>query len=147
MTGMTEAAERLALVLTSNGMQRMTARVMAALLFADQETVTAGELAEWLVISPGTVSTALKALSSSGLVERVPAPGSRREHFRFRDEAWVQLMSAQNQSLNAVFEAADRGIKESGEDSIAGRRLVNMRDFYAYVMAEMPAIIERWRAR
>lgn len=70
-----QAAERLALTLTQGGMQRMTARVMSALLFADQETVTAGELADWLQISPGTVSTAIKNLVTVGLIERVPAPG------------------------------------------------------------------------
>ncbi|ONI85425.1 MarR family transcriptional regulator [Actinosynnema sp. ALI-1.44] len=142
-----EAAERLALTLASGGMQRMTARVMCALLFAEQETVTAGELAEWLTISPGTVSTAIKSLTSVGLIERVPAPGSRREHFRFRDDAWAILMSSQNEIVKVMQESANEGIDAVGENSIAGRRLVEMRDFYTYVMAELPAIIDRWHAR
>ena len=146
MGGPTEAAERLALTLTSSGMQRMTARVMCALLFADQDTVTAGELAEWLTISPGTVSTAIKSLTAVGLVERVPAPGSRREHFRFRDGAWAILMSSQNEVVKVMQEAANEGIDVVGEHSIAGHRLVEMRDFYTYLMAELPAVIDRWHA-
>nr|WP_042186760.1 MarR family transcriptional regulator [Kibdelosporangium sp. MJ126-NF4]CEL17529.1 hypothetical protein [Kibdelosporangium sp. MJ126-NF4]CTQ91245.1 hypothetical protein [Kibdelosporangium sp. MJ126-NF4] len=147
MGGSMEAAERLALTLTSGGMQRVTARVMCALLFAEQETVTAGELAEWLTISPGTVSTALKSLTTVGLIERVPAPGSRREHFRFRAGAWAILMSSQNEIVKVMQEAANEGIDAVGEDSVAGQRLVEMRDFYTYVMAELPALIDRWRAR
>lgn len=142
----TDAAERLALTLTRGGMQRMTARVLSALLFADQETVTAGELAERLVISPGTVSTAIKNLTMVGLIEKVPAPGSRREHFRFREGAWATLMSSQNQVVQAMQQAADEGIAATGETSPAGRRLVEMRDFYSYLMAELPALIDRWKA-
>jgi DNA-binding transcriptional regulator GbsR (MarR family) len=142
-----EAAERLALTLAGGGMQRMTARVMCALLFAEQETVTAGELAEWLTISPGTVSTAIKSLTTVGLIERVPAPGSRREHFRFRDGAWAVLLSSQNELIKVMQEAANEGIKMVGEGGIAGRRLAEMRDFYTYLMAELPAVIDRWHAR
>ncbi|WP_020673913.1 GbsR/MarR family transcriptional regulator [Amycolatopsis nigrescens] len=142
-----EAAERLALTLTSGGMQRMTARVMCALLFAEQETVTAGELAERLTISPGTVSTAVKSLISVGLIERVPAPGSRREHFRFRDGAWAILMSSQNETVKVMQDAANEGIEAVGDDSIPGRRLAEMRDFYTYLMAELPAVIDRWHAQ
>jgi DNA-binding transcriptional regulator GbsR (MarR family) len=142
-----EAAERLALTLASGGMQRMTARVMCALLFAEQETVTAGELAEWLTISPGTVSTAVKSLTTVALIERVPAPGSRREHFRFRDGAWAVLLSSQNELIKVMQEAANEGIEMVGEDGIAGRRLAEMRDFYTYLMAELPAVIDRWHAQ
>ncbi|MGC7102969.1 GbsR/MarR family transcriptional regulator [Amycolatopsis lurida] len=146
MADTTEAAERLALTLTRGGMQRMTARVLSALLFADQETVTAGEIAERLVISPGTVSTAIKNLTMVGLIEKVPAPGSRREHFRFREGAWATLMSSQNEVVQAMERAADEGIAAAGETSPAGRRLVEMRDFYGYLMAELPALIDRWKA-
>jgi DNA-binding transcriptional regulator GbsR (MarR family) len=146
MSDTTDAAEQLALTLTENGLQRMNARVLAALLFAEQETITAGEIVERLAIGAGSVSTALKGLIAVGLVERVPAPGSRREHFRVPDEGWARLMSTQNAVVQMMEQMADQGIKAAGEDSIAGRRLANMRDFYAHVMREMPAVIDRWRA-
>ncbi|MDQ2636137.1 MAG: MarR family transcriptional regulator, partial [Actinomycetota bacterium] len=44
-------AEELALVLSTHGMQRMTARVLAALVFTEQPTMTMGELAEQLQAS------------------------------------------------------------------------------------------------
>lgn len=143
---MNEAAERLALTLSEAGLQRTTARVLAALLFAEQDTVTAGELGDWLKISPGTISVSVKALSTVGLIERVPAPGSRREHYRFRDGAWAILMSSQNEVVKAMQEAAERGIEITGVDSLAGRRLAEMHDFYSYLMAELPAVIDRWHA-
>lgn len=147
MTASREAAEQLALTLTTGGMQRMTARVLAALLFAETETVTAGDLCDWLQVSSGTVSMSVKALSSVGLIERVPVPGSRREHFRFRDSAWAILMSSQNEVVKAMQEAAERGIEAAGPDTMAGRRLREMHDFYSYLMAELPAVIDRWHAQ
>ncbi|MBN6041211.1 GbsR/MarR family transcriptional regulator [Amycolatopsis sp. 195334CR] len=142
---MTDAAEELALTLTRNGLQRMTARVLSVLLFTEQESITAGEIAERLSASTGTVSTALKSLGDAGLVERVPAPGSRREHYRCPDDAWARLMSAQNTTVQAMLHAAEQGIAAAGADSVAGRRLANMHDFYTHLMQELPAVIDRWR--
>ena len=60
-------------MLSSHGLQRMTARVLASLLFTEQPTMTMGELAGQLRASTGAISGALKMLTSVGLVERVPA--------------------------------------------------------------------------
>ncbi|WP_179957099.1 MarR family transcriptional regulator [Amycolatopsis anabasis] len=139
------AAEEFALTLTKYGLQRMTARVLGALLFTEQETITAGEIAEQLAVSPGSVSTAIKSLDAVGLIERVPAPGSRREHYRFPDDGWARLMSTQNAVVRMMQEAAQRGIDATGADSLAGRRLAEMWDFYDHVLRELPAVIERWR--
>ncbi|GAA2258804.1 hypothetical protein GCM10010145_34050 [Streptomyces ruber] len=142
----TEAAERMALVLTQGGLQKATARVLAALLFADSDSVTAPQLAEGLGISSGSVSGAIKMLSTVGLIEKVPAPGSRREHYRLREGAWATLMSAQNSTVQAMFEAADQGIAATGADAPAARRLAEMRDFYGFMFRELPALVERWQA-
>ncbi|MFD5834295.1 GbsR/MarR family transcriptional regulator [Streptomyces collinus] len=53
----------------------------AALFFTEQDSMTAADLCEELSISSGAVSTAIKQLIPVGLVERVPAPGSRRDHY------------------------------------------------------------------
>ncbi|WP_406643344.1 hypothetical protein [Amycolatopsis sp. WGS_07] len=54
-------------------------------------------------------------------------------------------MSAQNTVVQEMQDAAAAGIEFAGEDSVAGRRLADMRDFYAHLMRELPAIIDRWR--
>jgi DNA-binding transcriptional regulator GbsR (MarR family) len=141
-----EAAEQMALTLAQGGLQRATARVMAAFLFADDDSVTAAELAGQLGISSGSVSGAIKMLSTVGLIERAPAPGSRREHYRLRDRAWATLMSAQNSMVQAMFEAADRGLAAAGDHTPAARRLTEMRDFYGFMFRELPALVDRWQA-
>ncbi|MFY1659241.1 GbsR/MarR family transcriptional regulator [Micromonospora sp. WMMD1274] len=142
---LSDPAEKLALTLTEGGLQRMTARVLAALLFTEQETMTAGEIAGTLAISSGSVSTAIKSLTTVGLIERVPAPGSRREHFRLREGAWATLMSGHNAMIRTMREAAEEGITVTGEGSLAAARLAEMRDFYDYLWRKLPALIDRWR--
>ncbi|MFG3703155.1 GbsR/MarR family transcriptional regulator [Micromonospora sp. NPDC047670] len=146
MADTTEAAERMALTLAQGGLQKATARVLAAFLFADADSVTATELTEQLGVSSGSVSGAIKMLSTVGLIERVPAPGSRREHYRLREGAWATLMSTQNGMVQAMFEAADHGIAAADTDTPAARRLAEMRDFYGFMFRELPALVDRWWA-
>lgn len=140
-----DAAEELALVLANHGLQRMTARVLATLLFTEQASMTMGELAERLQASSGAISGALKMLTSVGLAERVPAPGSRRDHYRLRDDAWATLFTNQNVVISAMQAAAEAGIAATGSDGLAGQRLARMRDFYAFMLEEIPAMLERWQ--
>ena len=92
----------------------MTARVLAALLFTEQPTMTMGELADRLQASSGAISGAIKMLTSVGLAERVPAPASRRDHYRLRDDAWAVLFTNQNAVISAMQTAAEAGIAATG---------------------------------
>lgn len=142
---MQQEAEQFALVLSSHGMQRMTARVLATLLFTERPQVTMAELADTLQASAGSISGSLKMLTSVGLAERVPVPASRRDHFRLRDDAWAILFTNQNETLAAMQAAAETGIAATDPAGPAHRRLTQMRDFYAFLMAEIPAVLERWQ--
>ncbi|BEL38509.1 GbsR/MarR family transcriptional regulator [Mycobacteroides abscessus] len=142
---MDESAEQLALMLTTHGMQRMTARVLTALLFTEQPTMTSSELSEQLQASSGAISTSIRMLTSVGLAERVPVPASRRDHYRLRDNAWAVLFTNQNAVLSAMQEAAAAGIAGTQKDSLARARLTQMRDFYAFLLGEIPTLLERWR--
>ena len=142
-----EAAEELALVLTNHGLQRMTARVLATLLFTEEQTMTMGELGNRLQASSGAISGAIKMLTSVGLAERVPAPASRRDHYRLRDNAWAVLYTNQNEVLAAMQSAAEAGIAAAGQDSLPGQRLTQMRDFYDFLLGEIPALLDRWHRR
>ncbi|MFI7699977.1 GbsR/MarR family transcriptional regulator [Nonomuraea sp. NPDC049480] len=140
-----QAAEHLALTLTDGGLQRMAARTLAVFLFTDQESVTAGEIAERLDASAGSVSGAVKSLLSVGLIERLPAPGSRREHYRLRDDAWAILFTSQNTVIQVMIQAAQTGIDTTTADDPAHQRLTQMRDFYQFMLGEIPALLERWQ--
>lgn len=149
MTGETDrkqAAEHLALTLVVSGMQRMAARVLAAFLFTDKPSLTAGDLSEDLEASAGSVSGAIKMVMQMGLIERVPVRGSRREHYRMRDRAWTTLYSRQHAPIDDILSAVARGV-EAVEPGPARERLAYMRDFYEFLLGEVPALIERFEQR
>lgn len=143
-----EAAEKLALTLAEGGMQKTTARVMAALLFSRRDSMTAADICEELAVSSGAVSTSVNQLIPIGLVERVPAPrGSRREHYRFRQGAWANLMSQQNAVLTVMETTAREGLDLVGPSGEIGRRLHEMHSFYAFMADNLPRLIDDWRQR
>lgn len=72
-------------------------------------------------------------------------PASRRDHYRLRDNAWAVLFTNQNAVLSAMQEAAAAGIAGTQKDSLARARLTQMRDFYAFLLGEIPTLLERWR--
>jgi DNA-binding transcriptional regulator GbsR (MarR family) len=140
-----QTAERLALTLTEGGLQRMAARTLAVFLFTDAETVTMGEIADRLGVSAGSVSGSVKSLLSVGLIERLPAPGSRREHYRLRDDAWATLFTSQNTVIQLMLAAAETGIATTTANDPAHRRLTQMRDFYQFMLKEIPTLLHRWQ--
>lgn len=141
-----DVAEQMALVLARNGMQRSTARVLAAFLFTDERSLTLGDLTALLGISAGSASTAIRALRDVGLLEQTPAPDSRRDHYRMRDDAWATLFSNQNTTLRGMLDAAAAGLDAVEPGGPAHERLETMRAFYDFMLAEIPALVARWRA-
>ncbi|WP_073252625.1 MarR family transcriptional regulator [Cryptosporangium aurantiacum] len=135
--------------MTNWGLQRMVARVYAALVVTESPTLTMPELAELLQASAGAISGAVKSLTTIGIVERVPAPGSRRDHYRIADNGWYEAMLEKNkQVVQQMIDLAADGVGKVGEDSVAGHRLAEMRDFYSFISAEMPTMLSHWeRAR
>ncbi|MFI5957080.1 GbsR/MarR family transcriptional regulator [Cryptosporangium sp. NPDC051539] len=140
-----EYRERFALLMTSMGLQRMVARVYAALVVTEEPTTTMPELAETLQASAGAISGAIKTLTTIGLVERVPAPGSRRDHYRIADNGWYDsVMHKYNVLMGEVINLAADGVEAVGADTVAGHRLGEMRDFYAFMSSEVQDMLPRW---
>jgi biotin operon repressor len=142
-----EFLERYALALAGAGMQRMAGRVLAAFMLSDRPTLTMPELGAELGVSAGAVSGAVKMLTHLGLIERAPVPGSRRDHYRLPDDPWYEAYARSSDTLVQFQRLAEDGIAASGgPDTPAGRRLAEMRDFYAFMQHEIPQLMDRWRA-
>ena len=62
----------------------------------------------------------------------MPAPASRRDHYRLRDDAWAVLFTIQKVTISVMQAAAEAGIAGTGHDSLAGQRLT------------IPALRDRW---
>jgi len=139
--------ERFAADLVEAGMQRMGARVFAALLVSDSGALTSAELAEQLQISPAAVSGAIRYLAQVDLVAREREPGSRRELYRLYNEVWYETLTRRDQVLTRWESTMREGVKILGPDTPAGQRVSETADFFDFVQQELPRMLERWRAQ
>lgn len=146
-------AEDFGLLFEGFGVPRMMGRVLGVLLISEEPELSAGELAEALQASRGSISNATRSLIQMGLLQRVSRPGHRRDYFRVKPDAWDELL---RQKLEGIFKfrlMAQRGLNIVGssgdaqadiETDVAYQNLEKMRRFFAYCEKELPALLERW---
>jgi DNA-binding transcriptional regulator GbsR (MarR family) len=144
-----EAARRFvedfALVFTNAGMQRMPARVFSAVLATEKGSLTATEIADALQVSPAAVSGAVRYLMHVGLLSKAREPGERVDHYLILDDAWYESVGRKDAIYQQLADSIERGIAAVGEDTTAGKRLTETREFFLFIAKELPILIGRWR--
>ncbi|MES5819540.1 MarR family transcriptional regulator [Streptomyces sp. RG80] len=138
--------ESFAAQLVEAGMQRMPARVFAALLSSDDGTMTSVELGEQLRISPAAVSGAVRYLAQTHMVSREREPGSRRERYRVHGDQWYEALTNREALIKRWEGALREGVASLGENTPAGRRMAETLAFFEFIEGEVAAMMERWRA-
>lgn len=139
--------ERFAAVLTDAGVPRMPARVFAALLATDGGRMSAAELSAALQVSPAAVSGAVRYLIQVELLAREREPGSRRDRYAIRDDAWYEASLRRDAMLRRWVDELEAGLVALGPETPAGHRLRESLDFMVFVREELPALLERWQRR
>ena len=117
------------------------------MLAEDSGQLTAADIAERLDISAAAVSGAVNYLTRVGMLERTREPGTRRDLFCVHEDGWGEMYTQQAALLRRWIDAADEGANAVGLDTPAGRRIAETRDFFAFMHAELPGLIQRWRER
>lgn len=138
-----EFVETFALKLSESGMQRMAARVFSALMIAPGGGLTAREIGEELSVSAGAVSGATRMLAQLGLLHRRRTPGERSDRYEVRGAYWSEsvLVRAENtRALSALLEDAIAATDDDG----AQQRLHETREFFDFLAARMPALVQEW---
>ncbi|QDI70096.1 MarR family transcriptional regulator [Streptomyces calvus] len=138
--------EHFAAQLVEAGLQRMPARVFAALLASDRGVLTSAELSEALKISPAAVSGAVRYLAQVHMVSREREPGSRRERYRVHGDQWYEALTNREAVIKRWEDALREGVTSLGPDTPAGRRLAETLAFFEFIEREVAAMMERWRA-
>jgi DNA-binding transcriptional regulator GbsR (MarR family) len=136
--------ERFAGVLFDSGVPRMPARVFVALLTADAGQLTAAELGEILGVSPAAVSGGVRYLIQVGLVTGTGAPGSRRLYYSVPHDVWHRLLRMRDQLMARWTETLREGARIVGAGTAAGERLTESVEYFEFMAAELPAMLERW---
>jgi len=140
-----EFIEGFALKLSESGMQRMAARVFAALLTAPGGGLTAREIAEMLGVSAGAVSGATTYLTRAKMAERSRRPGERVDRYDVKGTTWAEAIAVETEMMRSLAAWLDQGASLVAGDREATERLEDTRDFFNFVSVEMPQLVERWQ--
>lgn len=145
-TAVLRFVERFAMILTQSGLPRMSARVFAYVLADDAERYTAGELAAGLRVSPAAISGAVRSLVQAGLMGKEREPGARVDHYRvYDDDVWSAIMKQQEPIFERYEEVLGEGVELLDQARPGGRRVRETLEFYRFMHAELPMMMERWR--
>ncbi|MEU3793691.1 MarR family transcriptional regulator [Streptomyces fructofermentans] len=137
--------EGFAAQLVEAGMQRMAARVFAALLASDSGAMTSAELGEQLRVSPAAVSGAVRYLAQVHMVSREREPGSRRERYRVHSDQWYEAVTSRDAVLKRWEQSLREGVDSLGAGTPAGERLAETLAFFEYLDGELVQLMARWR--
>jgi DNA-binding transcriptional regulator GbsR (MarR family) len=130
----------------STGLPRMAGRLFGWLLIADPPYQSASEIAEVLMASRGSVSSAVRLLAQLGIIERYVIPGERHDHFRLCQDALHRTMKHGLEDEIKVFrQLAEHGLElMRDEPSLRREWLQQMHDRYSFLEKEFPALLERY---
>lgn len=137
--------ERFASALTDAGLQRMAARVFAAMHTTDSGRLTSAELAEMLRVSPAAISGAVRYLNQFNLIRREREPGSRRDQYVVENDAWYEAVVHRDEAILRWQTSAREGIEALGADTPAGRRMAESLAFFEFIYEELGVLVEKWQ--
>jgi DNA-binding MarR family transcriptional regulator len=148
--GERQFADELGFFWENAGGTRMAGRVLGALLLADPPQMSSAELAGFLDVSGGSISTATRELIRPGLVQRVRMPGERQDYFRATTggTALSQFLRSRVQLTHLWVSLLGKGeVLAKGKDPAVRSQLADMREFYEFIETEQLAILDRWEKR
>jgi DNA-binding transcriptional regulator GbsR (MarR family) len=104
-------------------------------------------MAEALQVSRSSISTNLKTLQMSELVEKVSLPGERVDYYVFSPEGWQRALEMRLSSIFDLKELAVQGLDDLPEDHPAHPRLVEMGEWVDMVQQAVNKLTEEWQSR
>jgi DNA-binding transcriptional regulator GbsR (MarR family) len=141
--------EEVGIVFEQTGLPRMAGRILGWLLISEPPHQSTVQIAEALMASKGSISTATRLLIQIGLIERLSLPGIRHDYFRIRSDAWQHMIKRGLEDEIKMFrQLAKRGLEVLSEKALLTRLnqkwLEEMYNMYTFLEQEFPILLERW---
>lgn len=126
--------------------KRMNGRVLGLLIITDEPSLTSADLVRLLDASPGSISTATRALISAGYITRLSVSHSRVAHFRAEEDVWGAFLSREKVGLQRMGEVLRTAMSTSaGSEPAPSRRLRNGSRYMAWVDQFHHNLLDQWR--
>jgi len=104
-------------------------------------------MAEILQVSKASISTNTRLLDGMGLLERTTVPGDRHTYYRLAPDAFELSLARARRRMVSVLEVLDSTIPGLPEEKgVARGRLKKMQAWHRFLVEDMDAMLDRWRA-
>ena len=121
----------------------MSARIVAALMATPTGTRTAAELSAQLGVGSSAISNGAKMLRTLDLVDATRR-SDRQIVYEVRPDAWMEAVAGRDTELRALEGILTDGANATA-DPRASARLTETADFFAFLRAQLPALVQQWR--
>ena len=133
-SGVRDFVEQMGGYFESNGLTRLSGRLLGWLLVCEPERQSSEELAGALNASSGGISTNARMLIQFGFIERVAVAADRRTYFRLRPNAFAAGERQRIRTMADLTAMADAGLRAmNGSPPARARRLQEMRALSSYM--------------
>jgi DNA-binding transcriptional ArsR family regulator len=139
--------EAIGLYFEKAGMPRIGGRLLGLLLVSDGPR-SLDDIATALRVSRASVSTNVRMLTATGLVELVSLPGDRRDYYVFSAEGWERHLQFDLDSARTLGRLVRRGLDALAPEHVTARRRLEEAVLFSECCVEaLTGVLERWRAR
>lgn len=142
-----EFIERMGVMLEAEGLPRTAGRLVGFLL-VHPDPYSLDDLAEQLQVSKASISTNARQLEEHRVLERVSAPGDRRDYYRMKVDAWEGMLRSALQkwaSTRELLTATAAALPDEMEPSRA--RLIEAEQFHLLLISGIEQMLDRWGRR
>ncbi len=137
--------DRLGLFFEMAGGPRTMGRIFGWLMICEPPHQSITEIARALRVSKASVSTLVRQLQASQVVERVPVESSRQHHYRITEGGWTRVIERRRTFARFAVDAAEFGLTVLGSQRAEQReRVEELRDFYVFMDNDADEFIRRW---
>lgn len=142
-----EFIERMGLNLEAEGLPRTAGRLIGFLLI-HSEAYSLDELAEKLQVSKASISTNARQLEDHRILERISAPGDRRDYYRMKPDSWEGMLRAAQQKWSTTRELLTATAAALPEEMETGRaRVIEAEQFHLLLIDGVERMLDRWSRR
>lgn len=136
--------EEAGLLFEQTGMTRMAGRIFGYLLICDEDAVSFDQIREVLQASKGSISTNLKQLVQTGLIEQKMIPGDRKTYYRASQIHISEIMKSRLNLMEKFVDLFSKSRMLKSRDDDVSEWLHESACFYRWMEDRMEELMDRW---
>ena len=135
-----------ALLFEQVGMTRMAGRIFGYLIICDEDAVSFDKICETLQASKGGISTNLKQLLQTGLIEQATYSGDRKTYYRASHVHIGDITASRLNLMKKFAELFSKGRRLKTRDDDVSEWLGETAVFYQWMEKKMEEMMDEWES-